>query len=117
QPFVRIDCAMSAGLESELFGHERGAFSSALSQKIGSVELADKGTLFLDEVGDISLELQHKLLRVLQERQFEHLGSTRTRRVDTRIVATTHRDLFRMVAEGTFRRDLFYRLSMFPVHV
>jgi PAS domain S-box-containing protein len=118
QPFVRMNCAMSAGLlESELFGHERGAFSSALSQKIGSVELADKGTLFLDEVGDISLELQPKLLRFLQERQFERLGSTRTRRVDTRIVATTHRDLFRMVAEGTFRRDLFYRLSMFPIHV
>lgn len=118
QPFVRINCAMPSGLlESHLFGHEPGAFSGALSQKIGSVELANKGTLFLDEVGDIALALQPKLLRFLQERQFERLGSTRTQRVDTRIVATTHRDLFRMVAEGAFHRDLFYRLSMFPIHV
>lgn len=117
QPFVRIDCAMPAGLlETHLFGPERGALSGALSQ-IGSAEFAAKGTLFLDEVGDIPLALQPKLMRFLQERHFERLGSTRIQRVDTRIVATTDRDLFRMVSEGTFHRDLFYRLSMFPIHV
>jgi formate hydrogenlyase transcriptional activator len=116
---VKLNCAAipSGLLESELFGHERGAFTGAISQKIGWLELADQGTLFLDEIGDIPLELQPKLLRVLQEREFERLGSTRTKRVDARLVAATHRDLERLVAEKQFRSDLYYRLNVFPIEV
>jgi formate hydrogenlyase transcriptional activator len=119
QPLVRADCALiPAGLlESELFGHERGAFTGAVSRSLGRIELANKGTLFLDEVGDIPLELQSKLLRVLQEREFERLGSTRTIRVDFRLVAATNRNLLEMVAQGQFRRDLYYRLSVFPIEI
>jgi formate hydrogenlyase transcriptional activator len=117
QPFVKVNCAaIPLGLlESELFGHERGAFTGAIAQKIGRFELAHKGTLFLDEVGDIPLELQPKLLRVLQEQEFERLGSNKTTRVDVRVVAATSRDLSQMIAENQFRRDLFYRLNIFPV--
>jgi formate hydrogenlyase transcriptional activator len=117
--FVKINCAAipSGLLEAELFGHERGAFTGALTQKIGRFELADHGTLFLDEVGDIPLELQPKLLRVLQEQEFERLGSNRTLRVDVRVVAATNRDLPKLVAERAFRSDLYYRLNVFPVHV
>ncbi len=119
QTFVKMSCAAipTGLLESELFGHEKGAFTGAIMQKIGRLELAHKGTLFLDEVGDIPLELQPKLLRALQEREFERLGSTRTQQVDTRVVAATNRDLAKMVEEGTFRRDLYYRLNVFPVRV
>jgi formate hydrogenlyase transcriptional activator len=117
RPLVKLNCAAipSGLLESELFGHERGAFTGALSQRIGRFELADKGTLFLDEIGDIPLELQPKLLRVLQEHEFERLGSNRTMRTSARIVAATNQNLARMVAEGRFRADLFYRLSIFPI--
>lgn len=116
-PLVKLNCAAipTGLLESELFGHERGAFTGALSQRIGRFELADKGTLFLDEVGDIPMELQPKLLRVLQEQEFERLGSNRTLRSNVRIVAATNRNLARMVAEQRFRADLFYRLSIFPI--
>jgi transcriptional regulator with GAF, ATPase, and Fis domain len=117
RPFVRVNCAAIPLdlLESELFGHEKGAFTGAIAQKIGRFELADKGTLFLDEVGDIPPSLQPKLLRVLQEQEFERLGSTRTNKVDIRLVAATHRNLTEMVNRGEFRSDLYYRLNVFPV--
>ncbi|GAC1674954.1 MAG: hypothetical protein NVS9B5_00480 [Terriglobales bacterium] len=102
-------------LESELFGHEKAAFTGAITQKIGRPELADKGTLFLDEVGDIPLDLQPKLLRVLQDQEFERLGGNRTIRVNTRLIAATNRDLAKSVAERKFRSDLFYRLNVFPI--
>jgi formate hydrogenlyase transcriptional activator len=116
-PLIKLNCAAIPFdlLESELFGHERGAFTGAIAQKIGRFELADKGTLFLDEVGDIPLALQPKLLRVLQEHEFERLGSGRTHRVDVRLVAATHRDLERMVKHDLFRSDLYYRLNVFPI--
>lgn len=117
--FVRLNCAAIPLdlLESELFGHEKGAFTGAIAQKIGRFELADKGTLFLDEIGDIPPALQPKLLRVLQEQEFERLGSTRTHQVDVRLVAATNRDLEEMVNHGQFRSDLYYRLNVFPVQL
>lgn len=117
--FVKLNCAAipSGLLESELFGHERGAFTGAITQKIGRLELADEGSLFLDEIGDIPLELQPKLLRVLQEREFERLGSTKTKQVDVRVVAATHRDLKEMILEKQFRSDLYYRLNVFPISI
>jgi len=116
-PYIRLNCAAIPFdlLESELFGHEKGAFTGAIAQKIGRFELADKGTLFLDEVGDIPLALQPKLLRVLQEQEFERLGSTRTHQVDVRLVAATNRDLADMVKQNQFRSDLYYRLNVFPI--
>jgi formate hydrogenlyase transcriptional activator len=117
--FVKVNCAAipSGLLESELFGHERGAFTGAIGQKIGRFELADHGTLFLDEVGDLPLELQPKLLRVLQEQEFERLGGNRTQRVDVRVVAATNQDLSKSVAERAFRSDLYYRLNVFPIQI
>jgi len=117
--FIKLNCAAipTGLLESELFGHEKGAFTGAVSQKIGRLELADHGTLFLDEVGDIPLELQPKLLRVLQDQEFERLGGMRTIKVNIRLIAATNRDLVKSMAENTFRSDLFYRLHVFPVHM
>jgi formate hydrogenlyase transcriptional activator len=117
RPFIKLNCAAIPFdlLESELFGHERGAFTGAIAQKIGRFELADKGTLFLDEVGDIPPALQPKLLRVLQEQEFERLGSTRTHQVDVRLVAATNRNLPEMVKRNEFRSDLYYRLNVFPI--
>jgi formate hydrogenlyase transcriptional activator len=117
--FVKLNCAAipSGLLESELFGHEKGAFTGAIERRIGRFELANRGTLFLDEIGDIPLELQAKLLRVLQEQEFERLGSTKSIKVDVRIIAATHRNLENMVEAKQFRADLFYRLNVFPVMV
>jgi formate hydrogenlyase transcriptional activator len=119
KPFVKLNCAAipTGLLESELFGHEKGAFTGAIAQRIGRFEVADGGTIFLDEIGEIPLELQTKLLRVLQEREFERLGSSRTIRTDARLIAATNRDLEAMVGEQKFRSDLFFRLDVFPVHV
>src|SRR5258708_27014758 len=116
---MKLNCAAipTGLLESELFGHERGAFTGAITQKIGRMELADQGTLFLDEVGDIPIDIQPKLLRALQEQEFERLGSTQTRRVNARLIAATHRDLEKMIANREFRSDLFYRLNVFPIRI
>ena len=117
--FITLNCAAipTGLLESELFGHEKGAFTGAIRQKLGRLELADKGTLFLDEVGEISPELQPKLLRVLQDREFERLGGIRTIKVDLRLITATNRDLARSVADKEFRSDLFYRLNVFPIRI
>src|ERR1700739_4987680 len=117
--FVKLNCAAipTGLLESELFGHEKGAFTGAITQKIGRLDLADQGPLFLDEVGDIPIEIQPKLLRALQEREFERLGSTHTRKVNVRLVAATNRNLEKMVADREFRSDLFYRLNVFPIRI
>src|SRR6266581_265106 len=119
RPFVKLNCAAipSRLLESELFGHEKGAFTGAVAQKIGRLELADEGTLLLDEIGDLPLELQPKLLRVLQDGEFERLGGMRTIRVSVRMIAATNRDLAKQVADGSFRSDLFYRLNVFPLRM
>jgi transcriptional regulator with GAF, ATPase, and Fis domain len=119
RPFIKLNCAAIPAdlLESELFGHEKGAFTGALTQRVGRFEMAHTGTLFLDEVGDLPLSLQPKLLRVLQEREFERLGGTHTHQIDVRLVAATHCDLMEMVRRGQFRSDLYYRLNVFPVEV
>jgi transcriptional regulator with GAF, ATPase, and Fis domain len=118
-PFVKVNCAAIPFdlLESELFGHEKGAFTGAIAQKLGRFEMADSGTLFLDEIGDLPLALQPKLLRVLQEQEFERLGSGRTHRINVRLIAATHRDLTEMVARKGFRSDLYYRLNVFPIEL
>src|SRR5262244_2112658 len=118
-PFVKVNCAAIPFdlLESELFGHEKGAFTGAIAQKTGRFEMADNGTLFLDEIGDLPLALQPKLLRVLQEQEFERLGSGRTHRINVRLVTATHRDLTEMVARKEFRSDLYYRLNVFPIEL
>jgi len=117
RPFVRVNCAALAQgvLESELFGHEKGAFTGAVARRPGRFELADGGTLFLDEVGDLPLDVQVKLLRVLQEREFERVGGVDTVKVDVRLVSATHRDLEKLISEGKFREDLYYRLNVFPI--
>jgi formate hydrogenlyase transcriptional activator len=117
--FVKLNCAAipTGLLESEVFGHERGAFTGAIAQKIGRLELADQGSLFLDEVGDIPVEIQPKLLRALQEREFERLGSNRTKQVDVRLIAATNRDLEQMMENREFRSDLYYRLNVFPIRI
>src|SRR2546430_1915272 len=119
RPFIKLNCAAIPFdlLESELFGHEKGAFTGAIAQKIGRFEMAHTGTLFLDEIGDLPLALQPKLLRVLQEQEFERVGSGHTHRINLRLVAATHRDLSQMVARNEFRSDLYYRLNVFPVVV
>ena len=119
QPMIRVSCAAipTTLIESELFGHERGAFTGALSRQVGRFELADGSTLFLDEIGEISLEVQVKLLRVLEERTLERLGGNRSLKIDVRIIAATNRDLQQAVKDGTFRRDLFYRLNVFPIRI
>jgi formate hydrogenlyase transcriptional activator len=119
KPFVKLNCAAipTGLLESELFGHEKGAFTGAIAQRIGRFEVANGGTIFLDEIGEVPLELQTKLLRVLQEREFERLGSSRTLRTDARLIAATNRDLEAMVSEQKFRSDLFFRVNVFPVNV
>jgi transcriptional regulator with GAF, ATPase, and Fis domain len=116
---VRVNCAAIPAtlIESELFGREKGAYTGALARQIGRFEMADQSTIFLDEIGDLPLEIQVKLLRVLEEKQIERLGSPKPIRVDTRIIAATHRDLEQRIAEGTFREDLYYRLCVFPIHV
>jgi formate hydrogenlyase transcriptional activator len=119
RPFIKLNCAAIPLdlLESELFGHEKGAFTGAIAQKLGRFEMADKGTLFLDEIGDIPPSLQPKLLRILQEQEFERLGGSRTHKVDVRLVAATHRNLAEMVRNGEFRSDLYFRLNVFPVQL
>jgi formate hydrogenlyase transcriptional activator len=119
KPFIKVNCAAipSGLLESELFGYERGAFTGAITQKVGRLELSDQGSLFLDEIGDIPLELQPKLLRLLQEREFERLGSTQTKQVNVRVIAATHRDLEEMVMCNEFRSDLYYRLNVVPITI
>jgi formate hydrogenlyase transcriptional activator len=119
QALIKVNCAAIPNglLESELFGHEKGAFTGAMAQRLGRFEMADKGTLFLDEVGDIPLELQPKLLRVLQQQEFERLGGTRTVHTHVRLIAATHRDLARLAEEGQFRADLLYRLNVFPISI
>src|ERR1700677_3445769 len=118
-PFVKVNCAaIPAGLlESELFGHERGAFTGAVTRSVGRFERANRGTLFLDEIGDLPLELQHKILRVMQERQFERLGGAATIHTDVRVICATHRNLAKMIDDKEFRADLFYRLSVFPIEL
>src|SRR5207245_4893340 len=117
--FVKLNCATipTGLLESELFGHEKGAFTGAIARRIGRFELANRGTVFLDEIGEVPLDLQPKLLRVLQEREFERLGSTRTIRTNARLVAATNRNLEKMIGNNEFRSDLYYRLSVFPIHI
>jgi Nif-specific regulatory protein len=119
KPFIRVNCAAlpETVLESELFGHEKGAFTGAVAQRKGRFELAHGGSIFLDEVGDFSPTTQIKLLRVLQEREFERLGATQTTKVDVRVIAATNRDLQQLIAEGQFRQDLYYRLNVFPIHI